>query len=117
MTFIDACEFVTKWKELSPEGLVHVAFAAGEQQGHKLPLRELHKWRDVFGLLGSTPDECGNAIHAKNDEYEEWFGKVVDAMFKIRNHIVRVQNLLITGHVDTSWIVDKVDSTLKGIPA
>lgn len=70
MTFVDACEFVTKHQRLSPEDLVRAAFAEGEKQGHKLPLRELHKWREVFGHLGTTPDECGNVVYNKNGEYE-----------------------------------------------
>lgn len=70
MTFHDAYEFVTQRKGLSLEELVRAAFAEGEKQGHKLPLRELHKWREVFGHLGSTPDECGNAILARSDAYQ-----------------------------------------------
>lgn len=29
------------------------------------------EWESVFGHLADTPDECGNAIHAKYAEYEE----------------------------------------------
>ena len=32
---------------------------------------ELDKWEAVFGHLGGTPDECGNAIIAARDELEE----------------------------------------------
>ena len=32
---------------------------------------ELAKWEAVFGHLGNTPDECGNAIVAARDELEE----------------------------------------------
>lgn len=32
---------------------------------------ELAKWEAVFGHLGDTPDECGNAIIAARDELEE----------------------------------------------
>ena len=31
---------------------------------------ELAKWEAVFGHLGNTPDECGNAIIAARDELE-----------------------------------------------
>ena len=31
---------------------------------------ELDKWEAVFGHLGGTPDECGNAIIAARDELE-----------------------------------------------
>jgi len=31
---------------------------------------ELAKWEAVFGHLGGTPDECGNAIIAARDELE-----------------------------------------------
>ena len=32
---------------------------------------EIAKWEAVFGHLGGTPDECGNAIIAARDELEE----------------------------------------------
>ncbi len=32
---------------------------------------ELAKWEAVFGHLGDTPDDCGNAIIAARDELEE----------------------------------------------
>ena len=32
---------------------------------------ELAKWEAVFGHLGGTPDECGNAIIAARDELED----------------------------------------------
>lgn len=32
---------------------------------------ELDKWEAIFGHLGGTPDECGNAIIAARDELEE----------------------------------------------
>ena len=40
---------------------------------------ELAKWEAVFGHLGDTPDECGNAIIAARDELEERCATLTDA--------------------------------------
>ena len=40
---------------------------------------ELAKWEAVFGHLGGTPDECGNAIIAARDELEERCATITDA--------------------------------------
>lgn len=37
---------------------------------------EVKAWRSVFGHLGSTPDVCGNAIHARYDEYDVLIAKM-----------------------------------------
>lgn len=37
----------------------------------RLAADKLAKWEAVFGHLGNTPDECGNAIIAARDELEE----------------------------------------------
>ena len=41
---------------------------------------ELDKWEAVFGHLGGTPDECGNAIIAARDELEERCATITDAL-------------------------------------
>ena len=41
---------------------------------------ELAKWEAVFGHLGDTPDECGNAIIAVLDELEERCATLTDAL-------------------------------------
>lgn len=41
---------------------------------------ELAKWEAVFGHLGDTPDECGNAIIAARDELEERCAVLTDAL-------------------------------------
>ena len=41
---------------------------------------ELAKWEVVFGHLGGTPDECGNAILAARDELEERCATLTDAL-------------------------------------
>ena len=41
---------------------------------------ELAKWEAVFGHLGDTPDECGNAIIAARDELEERCATLTDAL-------------------------------------
>ena len=41
---------------------------------------ELAKWEAVFGHLGGTPDECGNAIIAARDELEERCATITDAL-------------------------------------
>ena len=41
---------------------------------------ELAKWEAVFGHLGDTPDECGNAIIAALDELEERCTTLTDAL-------------------------------------
>ena len=38
------------------------------------------EWERVFGHLGDTPDECGNAIIAKRDELEERCTVLADAL-------------------------------------
>lgn len=38
------------------------------------------EWERVFGHLGDTPDECGNAIIAKRDELEERCAVLTDAL-------------------------------------
>lgn len=44
---------------------------------------ELAKWEAVFGHLGNTPDECGNAIIAARDELEERCAALTDALHLI----------------------------------
>lgn len=46
---------------------------------------ELAKWEAVFGHLGDTPDECGNAIIAARDELEERCATLTDALIRIVN--------------------------------
>ena len=41
---------------------------------------ELGKWKAVFGHLGDTPDECGNAIIAARDELEERCAVLTDSL-------------------------------------
>lgn len=41
---------------------------------------KLAKWEAVFGHLGDTPDECGNAIIAARDELEERCAVLTDAL-------------------------------------
>ena len=41
---------------------------------------ELAKWEAVFGHLGNTPDECGNAIIAARDELEERCATLTDSL-------------------------------------
>ena len=41
---------------------------------------EIAKWEAVFGHLGGTPDECGNAIIAARDELEERCATITDAL-------------------------------------
>ena len=44
---------------------------------------ELDKWEAVFGHLGGTPDECGNAIIAARDELEERTRRLESALHRI----------------------------------
>ena len=44
---------------------------------------ELDKWGAVFGHLGGTPDECGNAIIAARDELEERTRRLESALHRI----------------------------------
>ena len=44
---------------------------------------ELAKWEAVFGHLGGTPDECGNAIIAARDELEERARRLESALHRI----------------------------------
>jgi len=46
---------------------------------------ELAKWEAVFGHLGDTPDECGNAIIAARDELEERIDRLESALICIVN--------------------------------
>lgn len=46
---------------------------------------ELAKWEAVFGHLGGTPDECGNAIIAARDELEERIDRLESALVRITN--------------------------------
>ena len=41
------------------------------------------KWEAVFGHLGGTPDECGNAIIAARDELEERTRRLESALHQI----------------------------------
>ena len=43
------------------------------------------KWEAVFGHLGDTPDECGNAIIAARDELEERIDRLESALIRIAN--------------------------------
>ena len=45
---------------------------------------EIAKWEAVFGHLGGTPDECGNAIIAARDELEERTRRLESALHCIR---------------------------------
>ena len=44
---------------------------------------EIAKWEAVFGHLGGTPDECGNAIIAARDELEERTRRLESALHLI----------------------------------
>ena len=44
---------------------------------------ELDKWEAVFGHLGGTPDECGNAIVAARDELEERTRRLESALHSV----------------------------------
>ena len=44
---------------------------------------EIAKWEAVFGHLGGTPDECGNAIIAARDELEERTRRLESALQRI----------------------------------
>ena len=44
---------------------------------------EIAKWEAVFGHLGGTPDECGNAIIAARDELEERTQRLESALHRI----------------------------------
>lgn len=41
------------------------------------------KWEAVFGHIGDTPDECGNAIIAARDELEERCATLTDALRQV----------------------------------
>ena len=44
---------------------------------------EIAKWEAVFGHLGGTPDECGNAIIAARDELKERTQRLESALHRI----------------------------------
>ena len=56
---------------------------------------EIAKWEAVFGHLGDTPDECGNAIIAARDELEERtrHEKALHRISELESELRRVQSL------------------------
>ena len=68
---------------------------------------ELDKWEAVFGHLGNTPDECGNAIIAARDELEERTRRLESALESL---LIRCDDSdsAMCGTLSTSFVRDTV---------
>ena len=68
---------------------------------------ELDKWEAVFGHLGGTPDECGNAIIAARDELEERARRLESALESL---LIRCDDSdsAMYGTLSTSFVRDTV---------
>ena len=68
---------------------------------------ELAKWEAVFGHLGNTPDECGNAIIAARDELEERTRRLESALESL---LIRCDDAdsAMYGTLSTSFVRDTV---------
>ena len=68
---------------------------------------EIAKWEVVFGHLGNTPDECGNAIIAARDELEERTRRLESALESL---LIRCDDSdsAMYGTLSTSFVRDTV---------
>ena len=68
---------------------------------------EIAKWEAVFGHLGNTPDECGNAIIAARDELEERARRLESALESL---LIRCDDSdsAMYGTLSTSFVRDTV---------
>ena len=80
---------------------------------------ELAKWESVFGHLGDTPDECGNAIIAARDELEERCAELADALRSTAQTLAWMQHGKCRGFSDdlltTNEALEKARAALEGL--